>query len=48
MTLALLLVFVGISSWAFSSRQRERFDAAARLPLEEDLGPQDIRGGLRK
>ena len=35
-TALLLLAFVGIVAWAWSSRRREQFDAAARLPLEED------------
>lgn len=35
-TLILFLVFVGIVIWAYSSRNRERFAEAARLPLDED------------
>jgi len=35
-TALLLLAFIGIVAWAWSSRRREQFDAAARLPLEED------------
>jgi cytochrome c oxidase cbb3-type subunit 4 len=30
-----LAVFVGIVLWAWSSRQRERFDEAANLPFVE-------------
>ena len=36
MTLVLLIVFVAISGWAWDGRQRERFDAASRIPLEDD------------
>jgi cytochrome c oxidase cbb3-type subunit IV len=32
----LLLLFVGMWVWAFSRRQRAKFDEAARIPLEED------------
>jgi len=35
-TAALLLIFLGIAAWAYSSRRREDFDDAARLPLRED------------
>ena len=34
----LLLAFLGIAAWAYSSRNRARFDAAARLPLEDEPG----------
>lgn len=35
-TLAALLAFVGVIAWAWSSRRKRNFDAAARMPLEED------------
>ncbi|MEP7242064.1 MAG: CcoQ/FixQ family Cbb3-type cytochrome c oxidase assembly chaperone [Gammaproteobacteria bacterium] len=35
-TAILIVLFVGMWVWAFSDRRRARFDAAARLPLEED------------
>lgn len=35
-TASLLLAFIGITAWAYSSRNRARFEAAARLPLHED------------
>ena len=39
-TVLLLILFVGIVLWAYSSRRKQRFDAAARLPLEdEDIVP---------
>jgi len=43
-TVLLVIVFVGIVIWAWSGRRRERFEAAARLPLEDDT-PATIRGG---
>jgi cytochrome c oxidase cbb3-type subunit IV len=35
-TVALLILFIGIVLWAFSSRRKRGFDEAARLPLEEE------------
>jgi cytochrome c oxidase cbb3-type subunit 4 len=35
-TAILIVLFIGTWVWAWSSRRREQFDAAARLPLEED------------
>ena len=31
-----MLAFIAVVVWAWSRRQRGRFDAAAQLPLEED------------
>ncbi len=40
MTVVMLAVFVGIVLWAYSDGQRAAFDAAARVPLEDDTdGP---------
>lgn len=38
-TALLLIIFVGIVIWAWSGRQRERFEQAARMPLEDDNRP---------
>jgi cytochrome c oxidase cbb3-type subunit 4 len=35
-TLASFAIFIGILVWTFSSRNRERFEEAARLPFEQD------------
>ena len=35
-TLVLLVIFIGICAWAWSSRNRERFEEAARLPFAEE------------
>ncbi|MEJ8856865.1 cbb3-type cytochrome c oxidase subunit 3 [Variovorax robiniae] len=35
-TVACFLVFIGILAWAFSRRNTERFEEAARLPFEQD------------
>ena len=39
-TAVLLLMFIGVVAWAWSARRREQFDAAARLPLDEDEDSQ--------
>lgn len=48
-TALLLATFIGIVVWAYSDKRRERFDAAARLPLDEEemdshLPPLSARG----
>ena len=35
-TLSLLVLFVGIWVWAWSSKRKSSFDAAARLPLDDE------------
>lgn len=35
-TVVALITFVGIVIWAWSARRRADFDAASRLPLEDD------------
>ena len=35
-TVAALFTFLAIVAWAWSSRRRADFEAAARLPLDED------------
>ncbi|MDH3286903.1 MAG: cbb3-type cytochrome c oxidase subunit 3 [Betaproteobacteria bacterium] len=56
-TLAAFVTFIGIVVWAWSGARRKRFEAAARLPLEDaeaesnagtagsDLGRGESRGG---
>ena len=36
LTAMLMLLFVALVIWAYSRRRKEDFDAAARLPLDED------------
>lgn len=43
-TAILLVVFLAIAAWAWSARNRERFDAAARLPLADETTPPQARG----
>ena len=38
-TVLAFITFLAIVAWAWSSRRRADFDAAARLPLDEEDGP---------
>jgi cytochrome c oxidase cbb3-type subunit 4 len=35
-TLACFAAFLGIACWAYSGRNRERFDQDARIPFQQD------------
>ena len=43
----LIIAFLGIWAWAWSRKRKPEFDAASRLPLEEDDGrvPEGDRAG---
>ena len=43
-TAVLLLAFLVLVGWAYSSKQKQRFDEAAALPLIED---RNDKGGAR-
>ena len=36
-TLLLMLTFIGIVLWAWSSKRKKDFDEAARLPLDDEI-----------
>jgi len=36
LTVVLMLLFIGLVFWAYSRRRDDDFDAAARLPLDDD------------
>jgi cytochrome c oxidase cbb3-type subunit 4 len=38
MTLISMIVFIGILVWAFSSKNKARFEEMARLPLDNEIG----------
>lgn len=42
-TLFAFLSFIGIAVWAWSRRNRARFESAARLPLEDENLPACCR-----
>ncbi len=45
MTVVMLVVFLAILAWACSGRRSAQFDAAARVPFEEDAeSPQAPAG----
>ena len=37
-TLLLFVAFIGIVAWAWSRRNKKRFDEAARLPFADEQG----------
>jgi len=39
LTAVLMLLFIGLCIWAYSRRRDEEFEAAARLPLDDDRYP---------
>jgi cytochrome c oxidase cbb3-type subunit IV len=43
-TVLAMISFLAIVAWAWSSRRTADFDAAARLPLEEDAEPTGTPG----
>ena len=42
MTAVMFAVFMGIVLWAWSSRRKSDFEAAARLPLVDDQAEQEV------
>ena len=44
-TLLVMLAFLGVCFWAYSSKQKDRFDEAANLPFadedDQDVNPRD-------
>ena len=49
-TAVLFVVFIGIVWWAWSSRRKTDFEAAAHLPLDDDLAEQEMarKGGAQR
>lgn len=43
-TLISFAAFLGIVIWAWSGRRKSQFDAAARIPLDEDDQSVNLRG----
>ncbi len=41
-TAVLFVVFIGIVWWAWSGRRKADFEAAARLPFDDDLAEQKM------
>ncbi len=38
-TIIVFVLFIAIGIWAWSSKNKEKFEAAARIPFEEDDEP---------
>jgi len=49
-TVILFVVFIGIVWWAWSGRRKSDFEAAARLPLDDDPAEQELarKGGAQQ
>ena len=35
-TVVVAVLFIGIAAWVYNGRNKARYEAAARIPLEED------------
>lgn len=46
-TAVLFVLFIGIVLWAWSKGRRADFEAAARLPLDDDLAEQQLARNRR-
>jgi cytochrome c oxidase cbb3-type subunit 4 len=46
-TTVLFVAFIGIVLWAWGKGRRADFEAAARLPLEDDLAEQQLASDRR-
>ena len=40
-TLVVLVLFVGIVIWAWSSKRKQEFDEAANIPFDREDGPAE-------
>ncbi|MEE8339937.1 MAG: cbb3-type cytochrome c oxidase subunit 3 [Xanthomonadales bacterium] len=38
LTIILIIAFLGLVAWAWSSKRKETFDKLSQMPLEEDDG----------
>ena len=50
LTIIVMLVFVGIFAWAYSSRQKKNFDEAANLVFsdEEEIRTQESKNNVNE
>lgn len=40
-TIIVMIVFVGIVAWAWSSKRKKDFDDAAKIPFQDDDAPKN-------
>ena len=38
-TITVMVIFIGIVVWAYSSKRKQRFDDASHIPFNEDAPP---------
>jgi cytochrome c oxidase cbb3-type subunit 4 len=43
LTIIVMVTFVGIFAWAYSSRRHKQFDEAANLVFSDDEKPQEMK-----
>jgi cytochrome c oxidase cbb3-type subunit 4 len=43
LTIIVMVTFVGIFAWAYSSRRKKQFDEAANLVFSDDEKPQESK-----
>ncbi|WP_163933025.1 cbb3-type cytochrome c oxidase subunit 3 [Paraferrimonas sp. SM1919] len=43
LTILMMIIFAGIFAWAYSSRQKKRFDEAANLVFSDEQKPQESK-----
>ena len=48
LTLVLLVAFIGLVFWAWSSKRKTDFDEAANLPFTDDNAPAVANGGRKE
>jgi cytochrome c oxidase cbb3-type subunit 4 len=44
-TVLAMSAFIAVVAWSWSGRRRKDFDAAARMPLEDDVRQDQAAGG---
>lgn len=49
-TIVVMVIFLGIAAWAWSSKNKDSFDEAAHLPFDndDDLIPHDSKTSLKE
>ncbi|MBU3054844.1 cbb3-type cytochrome oxidase subunit 3 [Pseudomonas indica] len=46
-TALVMLAFIGVTVWAYSSKRKAAFDEAANLPFADDPTPEHARNASR-
>jgi len=48
LTVALMILFIGVWAWSFSRRRRNDFDRAAQMPLEDGDNPPSLNANKER